>query len=134
MKTLERLKAIIDSADDLRRQRLWQRPNDDYRAALQPVGDAAGDFSKTLEECKTLLDNKSRFRADTANFVRNVQWSLVVERDVNTLRDRVRFHLIKVIYLWYRVYRVFDVDYLKARHTAETLRAVRFPATVFCTR
>lgn len=96
-KTLQRLEEIITQADSQRQQRPWQRPDNEYRTALQPVGEAAGNFKKTLEDCQTLLANNTRYGRNAANFVDNVQWSLGAERDVNVLRDRVRFHLIKVV-------------------------------------
>ncbi|KAI4166587.1 MAG: hypothetical protein LQ343_007923 [Gyalolechia ehrenbergii] len=95
-KTLQRLEEIITQADSQRQQRPWQRPDNEYRTALQPVGEAAGNFKKTLEDCQTLLANNTRYGRNAANFVDNVQWSLGAERDVNVLRDRVRFHLIKL--------------------------------------
>lgn len=92
--TLQCLPRIIQNAESQHPQTPWKRPEDDYRAAQ--VVQAAGDFRATLKECQSLLDNNTRFRTDTNRFVRNVQWSLGVERDVGILRDRVRFHLIKV--------------------------------------
>ncbi|KAL9594284.1 MAG: hypothetical protein Q9219_007111 [cf. Caloplaca sp. 3 TL-2023] len=94
--TLQRLEKIITQADGQRPPRPWQRPDTEYRAALQPVGEAAGNFKATIQDCQSLLANNTRFGRNTAGFVNNVQWSLVVEREVNNLRDRVRFHLIKL--------------------------------------
>ncbi|KAL8825812.1 MAG: hypothetical protein Q9170_007647 [Blastenia crenularia] len=94
--TLQRLEQIIINADSQKAQRPWQKPDDEYRAALQPVGEAAGDFKRTLDDCQNLLANNIRFQRNSASFVHNVQWSLGAERDVNILRDRVRFHLIKL--------------------------------------
>lgn len=94
--TLQRLEQIIIQADRERQQRPWQQPDEEHRAALQPVGEAAGNFKKTLHDCEVLLANNTRFHRNAANFVDNVRWSLSAERDVNTLRDRVRFHLIKL--------------------------------------
>ncbi|KAL8717384.1 MAG: hypothetical protein Q9225_005365 [Loekoesia sp. 1 TL-2023] len=92
--TLQCLPRIIQNAESQSPQRPWNKPEDDYRAAQ--VVQAAGDFNGTLKECQTLLDNNTRFRTDANRFVRNVQWSLGVERDVGILRDRVRFHLVKL--------------------------------------
>ncbi|KAL8663324.1 MAG: hypothetical protein Q9202_003960 [Teloschistes flavicans] len=94
--TLQRLAQIIQDADKQKLRKPWQTPDDDYRGALQPVTEAAGDFRTTLNDCQTLLDNNRRFRRNASNFVDNVQWTVGVERDVNILRDRVRFHLIKL--------------------------------------
>ncbi|KAL9025553.1 MAG: hypothetical protein Q9196_005647 [Gyalolechia fulgens] len=94
--TLQRVEQIITQADGQNQQRPWQKPDPEYRAALQPVAEAAGNFKKTLQDCEALLNNHTRFRRDAANFIDNVLWSLGAERDVNLLRDRVRFHLIKL--------------------------------------
>ncbi|KAL8932957.1 MAG: hypothetical protein Q9216_006595 [Gyalolechia sp. 2 TL-2023] len=95
--TLQRLEQIITQAEGQRQPRPWQTPDNEYHTALQPVGEAAGNFRKTLDDCQMLLANNARFRRNAANFIDNVRWSLGTERDVNALRDRVRFHLIKVV-------------------------------------
>jgi hypothetical protein len=56
-----------------------------------------GDFRKTIEDCDVLLKDKSRFRRDSAGFVRNIQWNLMVAEQVRRLRERVAFHSIKML-------------------------------------
>ena len=56
-----------------------------------------GDFHKTLCECQRFLGDNSRFRRDRAGFVDNVRWWIGgLEKDVESLRVRVRSHSMKV--------------------------------------
>ena len=64
--------------------------------ALHPVSQAIGDFRKTLADCEKLLNDNSRFQRDSAGFVDNVVWHLSTQRDVDILRERIRFHGTKV--------------------------------------
>ena len=65
----------------------------DVRTTLSEV---AGDFLQTLRDCDKLLNDRSKFRRSNANFVDNVAWHTSTEREVNNLRQRVQFHMIKI--------------------------------------
>ena len=94
--SLLQLEAVIKHANDQRPLRPWRTRDDECRVALHPVAQAVGDFKKTLEECKKLLDDHERFERDEAGFVDNVLWHVSTQRDVEILRERVHFHSTKV--------------------------------------
>lgn len=93
---LQQLDAVIEHADSKRVRPPQSTPKDEWQLALQPMAQAVGDFEKTLDECKKLLDDNETFERDSAGFVNNVVWGMWTRRDVDILRDRVHFHLIKV--------------------------------------
>lgn len=101
------LKQLGEVADNARRDRITGPSTSDarvgeedvYRTLLQPMADMTGDFQETLDDCKKLLSNQSRFRRNAANFVDNVIWHTTVERDVLSLTGRLQHHANKVIYL-----------------------------------
>lgn len=55
-----------------------------------------GDFRKTINECKRLLDDRAKFGRGRDGFICSVHWNLAVEPDVRRLRDRVAFHNVKI--------------------------------------
>ena len=55
-----------------------------------------GDFEQTLHDCEVLLGDKHRFQRSPTGFVRNVVWHTSTQRDVEKLRQRVHFHMIKI--------------------------------------
>ena len=66
------------------------------KLTLKPLPDLTGDFAKTLNECRKLLSDNSKFRHNAAGFVDNVRWWLGVEAEVESLKQRIRFHTTKV--------------------------------------
>lgn len=56
----------------------------------------SGDFLRTLQDCERLLSDKSKFSRSASGFIDNVAWHSSTERDVNNLRDRVCFHMVKL--------------------------------------
>ena len=60
------------------------------------LSEVTGDFRRTLRDCDLLLKDNSKFQRSAANFVDNVAWHTSTERDVNSLRERLHFHIIKV--------------------------------------
>ena len=64
----------------------------DLKSLLQ----ICGDFRKTLNECQRLLEDGAKFERGRDNFIYNIRWTLSVEPQVCTLRDRVAFYNIKV--------------------------------------
>ena len=93
---LSQLQAIIDNAGKHRPARPWHVRGDAFQAALQVLPDVTGNFQKTLEDCEKLLLQHARLRQGQSNFVSNFQWRSSAERDINILRERVRFHVTKV--------------------------------------
>ena len=59
----------------------------------------SGDFLRTLQDCERLLDDKSKFSRSASGFIDNVAWHSSTERDVNNLRDRVCFHMVKLNFI-----------------------------------
>lgn len=56
-----------------------------------------GDFDKTIKESEKLLEDHSVFGRGRDNFVVNVRWNLLIEPEVQRLRDRVHFHNVKIL-------------------------------------
>ena len=69
------------------------------RATVNALSQVTGDFLQTVQDCKRLLDDNSRFKRTAANCVDNVIWHASTERDVNNLRQRVLFHQTKVNFI-----------------------------------
>lgn len=64
----------------------------DLKSLLQ----ICGDFQKTIQDCRRLLEDQSRFGRGRGGFIYNIQWNLSVEPEITRLKDRVAFHNIKV--------------------------------------
>lgn len=56
-----------------------------------------GDFTATLEECKTVLQQNKNLHTRGSNIFRNVDWKLRVESKVTDLRKRIEFHSTKIL-------------------------------------
>ena len=92
--SLKRLEKIIDNANVQRPRRPWHNQADYVNSnTLQEV---TGDFLATLNDCQALLDDNSKFARSSSDFISNVIWWSSVEREVASLRERVRFHVTKV--------------------------------------
>ena len=63
------------------------------------LSEVAGDFHLTLRDCEKLLNDHSKFGRSNANFVDTVVWHSSTERNVNSLRQRVQFHIIKIEFI-----------------------------------
>ncbi|KAL8678287.1 MAG: hypothetical protein Q9186_005337 [Xanthomendoza sp. 1 TL-2023] len=95
---LQQIEGVINHTNRQRPRRRWRDdPDDECRLALQPVFQTVGDFKKTLDECQKLLNDHERFQRDAAGFVDNVVWHISTQRDVDILRERVRFHATKLL-------------------------------------
>ena len=56
------------------------------------------DQRRTLRDCEAFLNDNTRFQR-SAGFVNNVFWRTSTERDVNSLRQRVHFHMTKINFI-----------------------------------
>ena len=56
-----------------------------------------GDFSKTLTESDKLLREHSEFGRGRGGCIVNIQWNLLIEPEVQRLKDRVHFHNVKIL-------------------------------------
>lgn len=92
--SLKRLEKIVENADLQHPHRPWHK--DASHAGPNTLQEVTGDFLQTLSECQKLLDDNSKFHRSSANFIDNVVWWSETEREVNSLRDRVHFHVTKV--------------------------------------
>lgn len=99
--SLRTLENVIDNAQrqtsSLRRP--WDNEANRYDLSWQVLPQVAGDFKQTLHECDNLLNDRSKFRYSRAGFIENVIWWASVEGDVNTLKERVRFHMMKLTFV-----------------------------------
>ena len=93
---LSQLEAILNNAGKHRQARPWQVRGDAFQAALQVLPDVTGNFRKTLEDCEKLLLQHAKLQQGQSNLVSNFRWWSSAERDVNILRERVKFHVTKV--------------------------------------
>lgn len=58
-----------------------------------------GDFHQTLYDCEKLLHNHARLQRGRSNCLENFGWWTSTERDVYSLRERVKFHVTKVAFI-----------------------------------
>jgi hypothetical protein len=66
---------------------------------LNNVHEIFGDFKQTLSDCeKLLLENACFVKRD--GFVNNIVWIVKISGEVLSLRERVRFHHIKLSHFW----------------------------------
>ncbi|KAI9716690.1 MAG: hypothetical protein M1812_005228 [Candelaria pacifica] len=100
-KSLSTLEAVIANADKQNRspRRPWHTDLDRYGPSWDVLPDVVGDFKQTLEECDTLLKDHSKFKYSQGGFIENVMWWSSVEGDVNSLKERVRFHMMKLTFV-----------------------------------
>ena len=99
--SLRTLEAVISNADKQHQlpRRPWHNDADRFGPSVEVLPEVAGDFKKTLEECDTLLKDHSKFQYSQANFVENVIWWSSIEGDVENLKERVRFHMMKLTFI-----------------------------------
>ncbi|CAF9934762.1 MAG: hypothetical protein ALECFALPRED_006079 [Alectoria fallacina] len=118
---LERLHQVVENANDQRPQKPWHDDDNERVTAevLNTLLEVTGDFKQTLLDCEKLLSDNSKFQRSAANFVDNVAWHSSTERDVASLRERVHFHVIKVIF----IAKPFEIQLLLGiRHELKQLR------------
>ena len=96
---LDRLNLIITNANDQRPARPWQNDDDATAGVVNTLSKITGDFKQTLQDCDVLLKDNSKFKRSAANFVDNVVWHASTERDVDSLRKRLRFHMMKINFI-----------------------------------
>ena len=70
-----------------------------FGVALQVLPDVTGDFRRTLNDCEKLLRNHAGLQRGRSNFIENFGWWTSAERDVDSLRERVKFHITKVTFI-----------------------------------
>ena len=58
-----------------------------------------GDFHQTLNDCEKLLRKHAGLQRGRSNFLENFAWWTSAERDVYSLRERVKFHVTKVAFI-----------------------------------
>lgn len=98
---MECLHQVVNNADHQRPKKSWLDHDSERVTAgvLNTLSEVTGDFKQTLLDCEKLLSDNSKFQRSAANFVDNVAWHSSTERDVNSLRERVHFHMVKVIFI-----------------------------------
>ena len=97
--SLRTLEAVISNADRQLPRRPWLNDAARFGPSVDVLPEVAGDFRKTLEECDALLKDRSKFQYSQANFVENVIWWSSIEGDVENLKERVRFHMMKLTFI-----------------------------------
>ncbi|KAL8719955.1 MAG: hypothetical protein Q9225_003103 [Loekoesia sp. 1 TL-2023] len=106
--SLKELANVLASAGSLCPGGPWS----DDSVPIKVLSQVTGDFLRTLQDCECLLNDNSKFKRTTANFIDNVVWHSSTERDVNSLRQRVHFHQTKIDFnakpLRYRL--LVDID------------------------
>ena len=70
-----------------------------FGIALQVLPEVTGDFHQTLNDCEKLLRNHAGLQRGRSNFFENFAWWTSAERDVYSLRERVKFHVTKVAFI-----------------------------------
>ena len=70
-----------------------------FGVALQVLPEVTGDFYQTLNDCERLLRNHAGLQRGRSNFLENFGWWTSAERDVCSLRERVKFHVTKVAFI-----------------------------------
>ena len=70
-----------------------------FGIALQVLPDVTGDFHQTLIDCEKLLRKHAKLQRGRSNFLENFAWWTSAERDVYSLRERVKFHVTKVAFI-----------------------------------
>ncbi len=82
--------------------------------------EVVGDFKHTLEECDAFLRDHSKFQYSQGGFIENVIWWSSVEAGVNALKERVRFHMMKLTF----VAKPFEIQLLlEIKRELQLLRA-----------
>lgn len=99
--SLSTLLSVIANADKQNQlpRRPWHSDAERYGQSWDVLPEVVGDFKKTLDECDSLLKDRSKFQYSQGGFIENVIWWSSVEGDVNALRERVRFHMMKLTFV-----------------------------------
>jgi hypothetical protein len=69
------------------------------RALEQDRISLIGDFTATLDECQKLLMRKVSLSRDGVSFFTNGLWHLNTQPVVDSLRDRIQFHMTKMLFI-----------------------------------
>ena len=95
------MESVIANADKQNQlpRRPWHSEAERYGPSWDVLPEVVGDFKKTLDECDSLLKDRSKFQYSQGGFIENVIWWSSVEGDVNALRERVRFHMMKLTFV-----------------------------------
>ena len=91
--SLEQLESIINNANNQ-----LSHPHR-FGIALQVLPEVTGDFHQTLNDCEKLLRKHAGLQRGRSNFLENFTWWTSAERDVYSLRERVKFHVTKVVFI-----------------------------------
>ena len=70
-----------------------------FDVALQVLPDVTGDFYQTLNDCEKLLRKHAGLQRGRSSYPENFGWWTSAERDVCSLRERVKFHVTKVAFI-----------------------------------
>ncbi|KAL8691466.1 MAG: hypothetical protein Q9218_003310 [Villophora microphyllina] len=97
--SLRRLETILINAGAQRPRRPWHTDTDQFGEVFQVLPEVTGDFKKTLKDCDRLLKDHARLQYGGASIADNMAWWTTTERDVNSLRERVTFHITKVSFI-----------------------------------
>ena len=95
------METVIANADKQNHlpRREWHSDADRYGPSWNVLPEVVGDFKATLQECDKLLKDRSKFQYSQGDFIQNVIWWSSVEGDVNSLKERVRFHMMKLTFV-----------------------------------
>ena len=91
--SLDQLESIINNANNQA-----SHPHR-FSVALQVLPDVTGDFHQTLNDCEKLLRTHAGLQRGRSNCLENFGWWTSAERDVYSLRERVKFHVTKVAFI-----------------------------------
>ena len=91
--SLRQLESIINNANS---QGLHPHH---FGVTLRTLPDVTGDFRQTLNDCERLLRNHAGLQSGRSNVSENFGWWTSAERDVCSLRERVKFHVTKVAFI-----------------------------------
>jgi hypothetical protein len=94
--SLDILKQVLTQARTSLRQQ--GAPNATLRWDQTSLAEIVGDYNQTLEACKTLLEKNKRYRLGTSP-LRNVDWHVLVQPDVEHLRQRIQLHNSKLLHV-----------------------------------
>jgi hypothetical protein len=83
---------------------VWHRPDGHHYEPFDPALEQdrkslIGDFRATLDECQILLKRKVSVSRDGVSFFTNGLWHLATQPIVDSLRDRIQFHMTKMLFI-----------------------------------
>jgi hypothetical protein len=94
--SLNILNQVVTQASSSLRQQ--GAPNATLRWDQTSLDEIVGDYTQTLEACKILLEKNKRYRLGTSP-LRNIDWHVLVQSDVNHLRQRIQLHNSKLLHV-----------------------------------